>query len=536
MQVVVMGVTGVGKTTVGRLIAERLGARFVDADDFHPPQNVAKMHAGIPLDDDDRQPWLAALNAHLKEAARRGEGVVLACSALKSAYRERLKEGVPGLRFVHLVGTRELIAERLRARSGHYMNPALLDSQFATLECPEDALTVDVGPTPQELANAVCADLARVQAAPSSSASVEAIVTGVRRPPLRTFFALWPGPEVRADLARRASLVAKVCSGRASRPDTLHLTLVFIGATPLERVAPLQNLMDGIRLPRFTLVLDQCGWFRHNGIAWAGTRAAPEPLIALQQALARGAEKLGFSLDVRPYAPHLTLARDASRAPPAAMTPALDWAVGSFVLVASELTPEGPRYRILHECILDEDLAVAATDHVFRNWNSTRDAIQKTWSDPYFPQPLATGVPMIDLHYWPTPNGHKITMFLEEAGIPYTIFPVNIGKGDQFKPDFLKLSPNNRIPAIVDHAPADGGEPISVFESGAILMYLAQKLRRFRPTTCADRSRSCSGCSGRSPDSVRWRDRIITLSATRTTRFPTPSTATSRKPIGCTAC
>lgn len=88
---------------------------------------------------------------------------------------------------------------------------------------------------------------------------------------------------------------------------------------------------------------------------------------------------------------------------------------------------------------------------------------------------------MIDLHYWPTPNGHKITMFLEETGIPYTIFPVNIGRGDQFKPEFLKLSPNNRMPAIVDHAPADGGEPISVFESGAILMYLAQKLRKFRP-------------------------------------------------------
>jgi GSH-dependent disulfide-bond oxidoreductase len=88
---------------------------------------------------------------------------------------------------------------------------------------------------------------------------------------------------------------------------------------------------------------------------------------------------------------------------------------------------------------------------------------------------------MIDLHYWPTPNGHKITMFLEETGIPYRIYPVNIGRGDQFKPEFLKVSPNNRIPAIVDHAPADGGEPISVFESGAILMYLAQKLRKFRP-------------------------------------------------------
>lgn len=88
---------------------------------------------------------------------------------------------------------------------------------------------------------------------------------------------------------------------------------------------------------------------------------------------------------------------------------------------------------------------------------------------------------MIDLHYWPTPNGHKITLFLEESGLDYRIFPVNIGKGDQFKPDFLALSPNNRMPAIVDHAPADGGEPISVFESGAILLYLAEKTGRFLP-------------------------------------------------------
>jgi GST-like protein len=88
---------------------------------------------------------------------------------------------------------------------------------------------------------------------------------------------------------------------------------------------------------------------------------------------------------------------------------------------------------------------------------------------------------MIDLFYWTTPNGHKITMFLEEAGLEYAIKPVNIGKGDQFAPDFLRISPNNRIPAIVDHAPADGGKPISVFESGAILLYLAGKIGRFIP-------------------------------------------------------
>ena len=89
---------------------------------------------------------------------------------------------------------------------------------------------------------------------------------------------------------------------------------------------------------------------------------------------------------------------------------------------------------------------------------------------------------MIELYYWPTPNGHKITMFLEEAGLDYTIHPVNISAGDQFKPEFLAFSPNNRMPAIIDRAPADGGEPVTVFESGAILLYLADKTRRFIPT------------------------------------------------------
>jgi GST-like protein len=88
---------------------------------------------------------------------------------------------------------------------------------------------------------------------------------------------------------------------------------------------------------------------------------------------------------------------------------------------------------------------------------------------------------MIDLYYWTTPNGHKITMFLEESGLPYRIVPVNISRGEQFKPDFLRISPNNRMPAIVDHAPADGGEPLAVFESGAILLYLADKIHRFIP-------------------------------------------------------
>ena len=95
---------------------------------------------------------------------------------------------------------------------------------------------------------------------------------------------------------------------------------------------------------------------------------------------------------------------------------------------------------------------------------------------------------MIDLHYWTTPNGHKITMFLEEAELPYRIVPVHIGQGEQFQPDFLKIAPNNRIPAIVDHAPADGGAPLSLFESGAILLYLADKSGRFIPADLRGRN------------------------------------------------
>jgi GST-like protein len=97
---------------------------------------------------------------------------------------------------------------------------------------------------------------------------------------------------------------------------------------------------------------------------------------------------------------------------------------------------------------------------------------------------------MIELHYWPTPNGHKITIFLEEAGLEYRIVPVNIGKGEQFRPEFLKIAPNNRMPAIIDHAPADGGEPVSVFESGAILVYLAEKTGKFLPTDLRGRMKT----------------------------------------------
>ena len=144
--VVVAGVSSSGKTTIGLKLASRLGARFLDADDFHPPENVEKMARGVPLVDEDRWPWLDRLNAELRQAATAGESVVLACSALKAVYRERLAAGVDGLRLVMLTGSRDLLASRASPRQHRYMPPSLLDSQLQTLEplAPGSGWEVDV--------------------------------------------------------------------------------------------------------------------------------------------------------------------------------------------------------------------------------------------------------------------------------------------------------------------------------------------------------------------------------------------------------
>jgi gluconokinase len=151
MIVVVMGVTGAGKTVVGQRLAAALDAEFIDADDYHSPANVAKMRAGTPLTDADRWPWLAQLNVMLREREAGGRSAVLACSALKAMYREALLEDLPEARVVHLRGAKPLIASRLAGRRGHYMNLRLLESQFAALEEPADAIVVDVGGTPEAI-------------------------------------------------------------------------------------------------------------------------------------------------------------------------------------------------------------------------------------------------------------------------------------------------------------------------------------------------------------------------------------------------
>ena len=158
LTVVVMGVSGCGKSTVGRLVAKRLGATFLDADDFHPPANVERMRAGIALTDDDRAGWLDALSARLESEGQAGEAAVLACSALKRTYRDALRQATPDLALVHLAGSPALLAERIAARPGHYMPPSLLPSQLALLEAPGDderAITLDVAQPTDQLVAAI---------------------------------------------------------------------------------------------------------------------------------------------------------------------------------------------------------------------------------------------------------------------------------------------------------------------------------------------------------------------------------------------
>ncbi len=154
MIVLLMGVTGSGKTTVGTLLAQRLGWEFVDGDQFHSAASVEKMRRGIPLTDADRDPWLNTIRDTIVEAIVRGKNLVLACSALKQSYRHRLLVG-PEVKLVYLMGSRELISSRLEARRGHFATADLLASQFADLEEPADALTLDTSGTPAEIVSTI---------------------------------------------------------------------------------------------------------------------------------------------------------------------------------------------------------------------------------------------------------------------------------------------------------------------------------------------------------------------------------------------
>jgi gluconokinase len=163
--ILLMGVSGSGKTTIGQLLGKHLGFAFFDADDLHPKRNVEKMRRGIPLDDADRAPWLASVRDLIQRRLVRGEPAVVACSALKQAYRDELVGGRPDqVRVVYLKGTPELIARRLGERRGHFMSPAMLTSQLATLEEPNDACTVDVEQTPEAVVRAIAEKLGLARA------------------------------------------------------------------------------------------------------------------------------------------------------------------------------------------------------------------------------------------------------------------------------------------------------------------------------------------------------------------------------------
>lgn len=148
---VVMGVSGIGKTTIGEQLAGALGWPFYDADFFHPEENVEKMSRGIPLGDADRAPWLEALHDLIARCLREGRSAVLACSALKTSYRRTLAQGLDGVTFVYLAASPVVIQKRLKNRTGHFMDPGLLESQFAALEEPEEALRVEAEGTPEEI-------------------------------------------------------------------------------------------------------------------------------------------------------------------------------------------------------------------------------------------------------------------------------------------------------------------------------------------------------------------------------------------------
>ena len=151
MIILLMGVAGSGKTTIGRQLATELQWPYYEADDFHSATNKEKMGRGVPLDDDDRAPWLASIHQAMAECVANNRSAVFSCSALKEKYRQLLAHDLPALTLVYLAGERTLLAQRIAGRTGHYMKPGMLESQLATLEAPADALTIDIAHAPAEI-------------------------------------------------------------------------------------------------------------------------------------------------------------------------------------------------------------------------------------------------------------------------------------------------------------------------------------------------------------------------------------------------
>ena len=158
-----MGVSGCGKTSVGRELANRLGWKFYDADDFHPPENVAKMKSKIPLDDSDRAPWLESLHDLILSSLKADSPGVLACSALKENYRQQLVQGNDGVGFIYLKGSYELIWSRMEKRKDHFMKPQMLQSQFEVLEEPSNALTIDISMSVDDIVRQIVLDINQIK-------------------------------------------------------------------------------------------------------------------------------------------------------------------------------------------------------------------------------------------------------------------------------------------------------------------------------------------------------------------------------------
>lgn len=170
MIAILMGVSGAGKTTIGQILSRQLGWPLFDADEFHSAASIEKMRSGIPLDDADRWPWLDRMNTMIRQKEAQGESVLLACSALKQVYRDQLSKGTTEIRWIYLKGRFDLIRERLEARKGHYMKAGLLESQFAALEEPVDALSIEIDDTPDAIADSI---LRQLHALPARKAGAD---------------------------------------------------------------------------------------------------------------------------------------------------------------------------------------------------------------------------------------------------------------------------------------------------------------------------------------------------------------------------
>lgn len=252
MIVVMMGVSGSGKTTLGTLLAKALRCEYLEGDLLHPAANREKMHKGIPLDDADREPWLEAVRAALLEAHRDGRDLVAGCSALKESYREYLMDGVP-VQWVFLTGNPELIRARLEARTSHFMDPDLLDSQLATLEIPIDALQVDVADTPEQIVD-------RIYRALTASPEIRVSSSGAGN------FAVAAGfvaSFIRATVAERGRCLIAISGGET--PGGLYERLADTGRYPIpwdavhifwcdERYVPPDDPRSNFRMARETLL------------------------------------------------------------------------------------------------------------------------------------------------------------------------------------------------------------------------------------------------------------------------------------------